>query len=203
MQNSAVIDAEYLFGAIAQRINAMPKVHINFFLWFAWTFFVVYGSLLPFDYHALALDKAIDGFRNMPFLQLGLESRADWIANGVLYVPVGLLTTRLLLAVFGGRGLPVAMLFSLAFGAVLAGAVEFAQQYFPPRTVSQNDLIAECIGALLGTLVAPWLSPWAARLRDLGNLGGRRLLLGLIEVYLVVYLLQSMFPFDVLLNSRE
>lgn len=181
----------------------MQRIRVNFVLWLAWTVFVVYGSLLPFDYRALTLDQAIDGFRHMPFLRLGIESRADWVANGVLYVPVGLLTTRLLLAMFGGRVAPLAMLLAVMFGVVLAGAVEFAQQFFPPRTVSQNDLIAECLGTLLGALVAPWLTPWVARLHSLRSLGGRRLFLGLLEVYLAVYLLQSMFPFDLLLNSGE
>ena len=57
--------------------------------WLGWLVFVVYGSLVPLDYVALPLDHALAAFRNIPFLSLGLDSRADWVANGVLYAPLG------------------------------------------------------------------------------------------------------------------
>ena len=81
----------------------------SFGLWLGWTFFVVYGSLLPFDFHPLTIDVAIEGFRQMPFLHLGVESRADWVANGVLYLPVGVFTVRLITALRGGRGQALAV----------------------------------------------------------------------------------------------
>jgi hypothetical protein len=45
--------------------------------WLAWLAFVVYGSLLPFDWQPLPLAQALARFHDIPFLHLGVESRAD------------------------------------------------------------------------------------------------------------------------------
>ncbi len=181
----------------------MPRLGPSFGVWLAYITFVVYGSLLPFNFQPLSLDTAIEAFRNIRFLQLGIESRADWVANGVLYVPVGLLTARLLIAAFGGRGWPLAVVLAMAFGAVLAFAVEFTQLYFPARSVSQNDLIAECIGSVMGALAAPALMPWTERLLGAWRTGGQRLAQRLLEAYAVVYFLLCLFPYDLLLSAQE
>ena len=54
--------------------------------------FVVYGSLIPFEYRAHTLDGALARFAHIPWLDLGTASRADWVANLVLYVPLALLS---------------------------------------------------------------------------------------------------------------
>ena len=171
--------------------------------WLAYITFVVYGSLLPFDFQPYALDAAIEAFRHIPFLKLGIESRADWVANGVLYVPVGLLTVKLLINVFNGHARPLAVVLAIAFSTALAIAVEFTQLFFPPRTVSQNDLMAECIGAVIGALVAPSLEPWVERLLGAWQSGGQRLAQRLLEAYAVVYFLLCLFPYDLLLSAQE
>ena len=43
--------------------------------------FVVYGSLVPLQYVDRPWDDAVQAFRNIPFLTLGIDSRADWVAN--------------------------------------------------------------------------------------------------------------------------
>ncbi|OUS06342.1 hypothetical protein A9Q90_05900, partial [Gammaproteobacteria bacterium 54_18_T64] len=118
--------------------------------------FVVYGSLIPFEYRAHSFDEAVAKFADIPYLALGIASRADWIANIVLYVPLSFLACLWL----GGVGrikatqyliLPVV----LSLVLVTAAGVEFAQIFFAPRTVSINDLIAETLGGLGG--IALWL----------------------------------------------
>src|SRR5262245_52270613 len=51
--------------------------------------FVVYGSLVPFDFHGRPLDAAWRTFQQAPWLVLGIDSRADWVANLLLYIPLG------------------------------------------------------------------------------------------------------------------
>ena len=111
--------------------NSTPRSDLSLLLWLAYVLFVVYGSLVPLQYKALPLNEAWAAFQNIPFLQLGVESRADWVANGVLYVPVAFLTTHLL--VQSVRKIPRIFLFVLAaaFSIALAVAVEFTQLYFP------------------------------------------------------------------------
>lgn len=171
--------------------------------WAAYIAFIVYGSLVPLDFQAIPADQAWAAFRQIPMLQLGIESRADWIANGVLYVPAGFLTVL----VFGGRGGVLWRLPRLAgaglFCITLAVAVEFAQLFFPPRTVSLNDVIAEAIGSLLGIILAVYWSDWfhellAAMAGTLEHMVGRGL-----QAYAAGYAVFSLFPFDFLLSAGE
>ena len=50
--------------------------------------FVVYGSLVPLRYTPLPWDHALARFQEIPFLQLGIGSRADWVANLLLFIPL-------------------------------------------------------------------------------------------------------------------
>lgn len=125
--------------------------------------FVVYGSLVPLEFRALPLEEAMARFRAIPFLDLGIGSRADWVANLLLFIPLAFLWHALLWPGAGGRGraltasLRLALsLLLLALALLLALGIEFTQLFFPQRTVSQNDVLAECLGALLGSLLWWW-----------------------------------------------
>lgn len=117
--------------------------------------FVVYGSLVPLDFKAMPLEEAITRFREVPFLRLGIGSRADWVANLLLFIPLTFLWTG---ALAYGRGVVagvLATLLVLAAAVALCLGIEFTQLFFPQRTVSQNDLFAEALGGVLG-VVAWW-----------------------------------------------
>jgi glycopeptide antibiotics resistance protein len=117
--------------------------------------FVVYGSLVPLDFRPMPLDQAIARFREVPFLQLGIGSRADWVANLLLFIPLTFLWTG---ALGHGQGLATRMLASLlvlAAAVALCLGIEFTQLFFPQRTVSQNDIFAEAVGGVLG-IIAWW-----------------------------------------------
>jgi glycopeptide antibiotics resistance protein len=125
--------------------------------------FVVYGSLVPLHFRAMPMDAAIAAFRQIPWLQLGIGSRADWVANLLLFIPLAFIFTG---ALAHGRGLFARLLASvliLAAAVALSLGIEFTQLFFPQRTVSQNDIAAEALGGLLGVVV--W---WSAGARCLG-----------------------------------
>lgn len=168
--------------------------------WFTYALFVVYGSLVPFDFRPLPLDQAWAAFKQAPFLQLGVESRADWIANGVLYLPLGFLGARAL-SPSGFRVIAAIAAFSAA--TLLAFAVEFAQVHFPPRTVSQNDLLAEVIGSALGIVAAFGLAPWLNRFRLAWTDNAVLLKRFAWQGYALAYLLYCFFPFDILVSYQE
>jgi glycopeptide antibiotics resistance protein len=161
--------------------------------------FVVYGSLVPWDFQPLPLDVARQRFQAIPMLELGVGSRADWVANGVLYVPLGFLFARAL----GFLGAPLAWLLAVLLCVAVATGVEFAQLFFPPRTVSQNDLLAEFIGSALGASLALVLGPWVARLHEAWAERGRQLGQHLLDVYAVLYVALVFFPYDLLLSGHE
>lgn len=166
--------------------------------------FVIYGSLLPFDFHSVPWDQAVARFGAIPFLKLGVGSRADWVANLILYLPLG----YLLMAAWAGQGRsPLARV----WGTVLAGlvvvgmalSIEFIQQFFPPRTVSLNDLYAEWVGGALGMLL------WRIAGHRLSNLwhrfaqGGTRAIRAGLLGYVLLYLFLSLFPYDFLIGADE
>jgi VanZ family protein/glycopeptide antibiotics resistance protein len=172
-------------------------------LWLAaYVVFVVYGSLVPLDYQPVPFDIAWHRFSNAPFLELGVESRADWIANGVLYAPLALLATLVL-----GRSLNapwwIAALLAWVCCVALAFAVEFAQVYFPPRTVSRNDLLAEAVGSAIGAAAAPWIGGWLDRIRAALPEQSSKFVLVALQGYLAVYLAFCFFPFDLLVSGAE
>ena len=169
----------------------------------AYLAFVVYGSLVPLDFQPRDWDTAWQAFRDIPYLDLGIASRADWIANALLYIPL----TFIWLCGIGdsdrGTRRRLAMAAVLLCAIAVCGAVEFAQLFFPPRTVSLNDIIAEVLGSLLGALL--WLA-WGKRiLQWLGELGrgGNAALGAALSLYLCAYLGFSFFPFDFVISAKE
>lgn len=165
---------------------------------------MVYGSLVPLDFHPVPWAAAWQRLADAPMLKLGVASRADWVANGVLYVPVGFLATAVLQgsAANVGRKL-VAGLLGLGFGVALAVAVEFAQTAFPPRTVSRNDLLAEAIGTALGMLVALAGTSRVLALLASYSRGGWAFAARLAPFYALLLPALALFPFDLLLNAQE
>ena len=171
--------------------------------WFLYVAFVVYGSLVPFDFHYVPLDQAWATFQQIRMFKLGVESRADWISNGVLYVPVGFLTAHLLIQKFSAaRRAPLFFLAGL-FSVALALGVEFAQIFFAPRTVSLNDLLAETVGIFIGLILAARYSGWFKTLLQAIFNNPRRLALRLVQAYLAGYIAFSLFPYDILLSGLE
>lgn len=168
-----------------------------------YSIFVIYGSLVPLDYQNVPWQQALNRFKQIPYLDLGLESRADWIANGVLYMPLAFLWASVFGAVRSSGMRFVSTVLVLAFCLLLAVGIEFCQIYFPPRTVSINDLIAESLGTLMGLLVSHF---WGGRLLRLSHDVSLSNLLSvktLIKLYLLSYLLLSLFPYDFVTSFAE
>lgn len=171
----------------------------------AWIVFVVYGSLVPLDFRTVTLYEAWSRLVHAPMLNIGAGGRADWIANGVLYLPVGFLGTTWLMGSgpWAGARRTGAWLGSLLFGGLLALTVEFTQAFFPPRTVSRNDLLAESIGTALGALGALAGARGFRTLLSTLGVGGTLLPRLFAPAYALAYAGYSMFPFDLVLSVGE
>jgi len=153
--------------SFSTRAPAIPRG----LLWLTaliYTAFVIYGSLVPLKFHALPWDVAVARFGAMPFLKLGIGSRADWVANLLLFIPLTFLWMGALTA--GGNRLRTAFatLALIPAATALSVGIEFTQLFFPQRTVSQNDIYAETLGGIIGVLVwwgtgrrfVDWLQSW-------------------------------------------
>lgn len=181
---------------LAQPSDARHFVAPTFF----YAALVIYGSLLPFAYAPRDFDEALNAFRALELLQLGMLDRADWIANGVLFVPLA----ALIYASFAGtRVCLVCALGAFALSGAIAVALEFAQLYFPPRTVSLNDLISEAIGSLAGIIL--WMAGAQKLIGAISTLraGGQGMLRAALLLYALLYLGLSFFPYDFVVNLRE
>jgi len=119
----------------------------------AYLIFVIYGSLVPLDFNFIPLNIAWQRFENIRYLNLGIGSRADWVANILLFIPLAFLWMGVLTGNKNFWGKIFASIIVALFCFFLCFSIEFTQLFFPPRTVSQNDIIAECLGAFIGILV--------------------------------------------------
>lgn len=176
----------------------------RFILWSLYVGFVVYGSLVPLDFHYLPWGQAWESFKTVKLLDVGAQGRADWLSNGVLYVPVGFFTVNLLIEQKNHSASVWHLVVSLLFSLALAICVEYAQLYFPPRTVSLNDLIAEFLGAIIGVVIA---YQWGGRFRSLPTswreVSRDQVLTYLLELYAFLYIAFSVFPFDFIVSADE
>lgn len=168
----------------------------------AWAIFVAYGSLVPLEFRPRA--DAWQAFMNTPWLSLGVGSRADWVANILLYLVLAYFATGAVWASRMGRALRVLVLGGvLAAILALAVGIEYLQLFFPPRTVSRNDLLAEGLGTGLGTLLWFVGGQRVAGLWQRFVSGGAHSLLAVLALYALVYLALSLFPYDFLVSASE
>ena len=169
----------------------------------AWAAFIVYGSLLPFDYVPHPFAIALDRFRHIPLLEIGPGGRVDWMANLLLYVPLAFLSFASLSASRSRAFRMVRGALVLATLCAMATAIEFAQIFFPPRTVSLNDLIAEWLGILIGA--GSWLFfGTRARAAQLTFAAGGVAAAGaLVALYAIIYVGLALFPFDFMLTAVD
>jgi VanZ family protein len=171
----------------------------------AYLAFVIYGSLVPLHFHSRPLAEAWRYFRQIPYLNLGIGSRADWVANILLFIPLAFLWLGVL---WHRRSLllrAAASLLVLGAGVGLSVGIEFTQLFFPPRTVSLNDILAETIGAGIGVaawwLAGPAVFAWFARWAQENSPSG--LAERLLYLYLFVLFAYNLLPLDLTLSPVE
>ncbi len=168
--------------------------------------FVIYASLVPLNYTPKPFAETLAIFQSTPWFQLGIERRADWVANGLIMLPPGFLAagaidwrrTRRWLLLFASP-LIIALLIATVVG------IEFVQIWFPPRVVSQNDILAGVIGSFCG--VQLW---WLCGRHFLGQIEQFvllppgitkwNLLMNFAAVGLLVY---NLMPLDILVTFSE
>jgi glycopeptide antibiotics resistance protein len=172
----------------------------------ALTALTVYGSLIPFWYRPMPIEEAIAQFREIRYFDPTLlYARGDWVVNMVQYAAL----TFCWAGALGVDRRPAAGLIVAAIlvplGGAFATALEFAQVYFAPRTVSRNDLWVEWAGVAGGAvgwlLVGPSATAWLRRFWGREGLAG--LASQALPAYLLLLLVLHAMPFDVVLGRDE
>jgi VanZ family protein len=183
------------------RLNS-PR---SLYLWMALftTAFVVYGSLVPFQLRGHSLADAITLFSDIRYLQLGASSRADLIANLLIYIPVGFFWSAVI-SKGGSRQTPLAKWFVLAALLMgLAWLVEFLQLFVAPRTVSRNDLISESLGIVAGIGLWRWMGHRCDRTLRVLLERQRVKVSTLWWGFFTAWLVYSLMPFDFFIRLSE
>lgn len=171
----------------------------------AYTLFVIYGSLVPLNFQHHSWQEASEAFSNIRYLNLEIGNRADWVANILLFVPLAFVWLGTMWHSTSVAWRIVATLLVLLACTSLSVAIEFTQIFFPPRTVSLNDIYAETLGTFIGAFlwwatgasVTRWYLGWrtAEGPMDLAQ----RLLYG----YLFLLFGYNLLPLDLTISPVE
>ena len=189
----------------ADQVNSAGARHILLLLAFAYTAFVIYGSLVPLHFHRHPWEEAWTLFRDIRYLNLGIGSRADWVANILLFIPLAFIWLSVLWhrkSIFWRIAVTI---FVLAVCVGLSIGIEFTQIFFPPRTVSLNDILAEGIGTvvgiaawwMIGARVITWLATWRDARGPLDIFGRANYL------YLFFFFAYNLLPLDLTISPVE
>ena len=183
--------------------HGQSAITLQRWLFLGYLVFVIYGSLVPLTFVAHPIGAALNDLRALRDLPLSFASRSDWATNLVLFIPLTFLAGQSL----GNRGASQALtgvLIAMAACALAIG-IEFAQMFFPPRTPSQNDIVALSISGVIGMLaqwafgsrVQAWcMGYWQHELqRDKVSL--------LLKAYLVVLFAFNVMPLDLAISPVE
>lgn len=193
----------------AFRQELVSQRHLLYLSLFS-AFAVVYASILPVEFVSLPFSAAVETFGSIPWLDLGVSRRADWVANGLVMLPFGFFAAGAADTFSRNTGAYAARLMLIALaGMLLVIAIEFLQIWFPQRTLSQNDIAAGMVGALLGPLLWPLLGrplctslPKTQRPASSPSLP-QSLASWLLGVFCVSLLLYSILPVDLMLRREE
>jgi VanZ family protein len=109
---------------------------------------ILYGSLFPFRFDALGESGLFELLTGLRFQR---TSRADLVANLLLYIPLGLC---LLLSWPPRWRALTRLLWTVMLGTMLSCAVEMLQVHAPSRVSSLTDVVLNATGTLAGGLIA-------------------------------------------------
>lgn len=167
---------------------------------------LVYASILPVQYRQCSFEDAKNAFENLPWLNIQLYGRADWVANCLVVLPLGWLGAAAIdWRRKSQRLLILFMPFLIVLLCFLVAGIEFLQAWFPPRTQSLNDVAAGCLGAVVGPVVwlvtGRWTLETISKILQLGK--SRERLWHAAMLYAVANLGFAALPLDLVVSLPE
>ena len=171
----------------------------------AWTAFVTYGSLVPLNYRPVPFADALERLQHLPPPTLAVGTRADLVANLLLFIPFSFLWMGAFVCDRSRASRVAAAVLLAPIAFIAAVALEFTQISFVGRTTSQNDVIAETIGGVAGVLlwfavgqaITDWLRTYSRQADPRSRVDW------LLQTYVVGLVLFSAMPLDLTLSLTE
>jgi VanZ family protein len=168
--------------------------------------FAVWGSLFPFEFHAVPAAEALRLFW-APWLRgAATWSISDLVSNVLLFIPIGVFATASLDGrTISSRRTLIAPVVVVAGALALSTAVEFSQAFIPDRTPSAVDVLAETLGAAIGA--AAWRLRGAKFDDRIGNaiaaVAGASVPCRVLLTYCAVFAIAWLLPLDFTLRPGE
>jgi VanZ family protein len=172
-------------------------------------FALLYAALLahllfiPYAFSPLPYDETLRRFANIPWLQLGSDQNVALVSRALMFLPLGLLLAASVAPLPRPQIELAALVVASVLGCLWAMGVNFAQLWFPTRTVSLNNLVAEFVGVISGAVLWNVLGGTALRWWRQLLSGGGISLKAALSGYVVLYLIASLTPFDFVTSAGE
>lgn len=158
---------------------------------------IIYANFIPFNFSSKFSLEVWDFFQHIPYL----ESRAGWESNLLMYIPPAFFMCGYLHSYQTNKlAKLLGVFFTLIFYGTVIVSIEFFQIYFPPRTVSLNDIIAEFSGVVLGVILwilfgNRFINAW----QSIRN-GGQPAIFSALIFYVIGHIIFCLLPFDFILS---
>jgi glycopeptide antibiotics resistance protein len=172
----------------------------------AFALLAIYGSLVPLDFKPRPLGQALEAFTVILSSPFSLDSRADFVTNILLFVPLGYLWLGALQTDRRGWLRRLASAASvIVCCAALSVTVEFTQIFFVGRTTALSDMVGETLGSIVGVvlwlIVGDTVTGWA---RDFFIQRERTAVVErLLLAYSVVFIVSQLLPLDLTINLGD
>jgi glycopeptide antibiotics resistance protein len=166
--------------------------------------FAFYVSLIPFRFEPMPLGAAWADFQRVMSTWPPRVPRVNFLANVLLFVPVGVGLSGALRADRGRRLTPGTWPAVLCTSVAASLTAEFLQEFAPRRVVSLPDVVAQTIGCGIGILVwlgvGPELIHW---IRETRRRTHRDRLTRVLTAYAALWAFANLAPFDITLNAAR
>ena len=195
-------------AAIIEQLRSRPdapscEVVRRAYQWLAWAVigFTFYVSLLPFRLEPLGLGLGWDLFSGAIATWPRRVPRTNFVANVLLFVPMGFGLCGARLAGGARRFSAGAAVMALLSGLAVSLGAEFLQVFAPGRVVSLADIVAQTAGCGVGILAwaacGPELTRW---LRDTHAHGVHDRVRRALVAYAALWVFVNLAPFDITLD---
>lgn len=191
-------------GAESLELAARRSIVWKLFFLF-YVLFVIYGSLVPFDFVSTDYADVLSAFSGMQFVppESGYAA-SDFAVNILLYIPLTFLAAQMLPATRGVRtGLLLALI--LIGACIMSASLELLQVSLPSRSASSRDILTNAMGSAggillwwyAGTGVARWLDGWRF-VRGTASTAEY-----LLWIYIAIVAVYNVFPLDLSISPAE
>ncbi len=167
----------------------------------------VYGSLVPLNLRQVTFHQAWQYFwYTQHWGEIDFSNRSDWGANVLLYVPISFCWLGVFCLDRKNR-LWKSLSTLFVWGGCLASSlvIEFLQSWVDARVPSHNDVYAQGVGTLIGTVFwfgfgQTFTNWWRLHTSQHNR---HRLLAAVLSIYVLGFLTYSLIPLDFITHPGE